>query len=127
MLSCSSTSSTVNTPSGRGLYSQGGKGTLSYIVYAAYAVQQPRALLVLAYMCVVCTHVCYVHTYHHIPRKRIRPTNNPPWFSQEIKRLINARQHSYRRLKRYQTEPHRREHIHACRAVKRTIKSTKRN
>ncbi|KAF2346820.1 hypothetical protein FHG87_022422 [Trinorchestia longiramus] len=38
---------------------------------------------------------------HHIPRKRIRPTNNPPWFSQEIKRLINAKQHSYRRLKRY--------------------------
>ncbi|KAF2348524.1 hypothetical protein FHG87_020720 [Trinorchestia longiramus] len=28
---------------------------------------------------------------HHVPRKRIRPTNNPPWFSQEIKRLINAR------------------------------------
>ncbi|KAF2364700.1 Reverse transcriptase domain [Trinorchestia longiramus] len=24
-------------------------------------------------------------TLHHIPRKRIRPTNNPPWFSQEIK------------------------------------------
>ncbi|KAF2348403.1 hypothetical protein FHG87_020840, partial [Trinorchestia longiramus] len=66
-------------------------------------------------------------TDHHIPRKRIRPTNKPPWFSQEIKRLINARQHSYRRLKRYQTEPHRQEHIHACRAVKRTIKSTKRN
>ncbi|KAF2343227.1 hypothetical protein FHG87_026017, partial [Trinorchestia longiramus] len=66
-------------------------------------------------------------TDHHIPRKRIRPTNNPPWFSQEIKRLINARQHSYRRLKRYQTEPHRQDHIHACRAVKRTIKSTKRN
>ncbi|KAF2355969.1 hypothetical protein FHG87_013272, partial [Trinorchestia longiramus] len=66
-------------------------------------------------------------TDHHIPRKRIRPTNNPPWFSQEIKRLINARQHSYRRLKRYQTEPHRQEHIHTCKAVKRTIKSTKRN
>ncbi|KAF2346267.1 hypothetical protein FHG87_022977 [Trinorchestia longiramus] len=66
-------------------------------------------------------------TDHHIPRKRIRPTNNPPWFLQKIKRLINARQHSYRRLKRYQTEPHRQEHIHACRAVKRTIKSTKRN
>ncbi|KAF2354196.1 hypothetical protein FHG87_015051, partial [Trinorchestia longiramus] len=66
-------------------------------------------------------------TDHHIPRKRIRPTNNPPWFSQEIKRLINARQHSYRRLKRYQTEPHRQEHIHACRAVGRTKKSTKRN
>ncbi|KAF2346276.1 Endonuclease/exonuclease/phosphatase, partial [Trinorchestia longiramus] len=66
-------------------------------------------------------------TDHNIPRKRIRPTNNPPWFSQEIKRLINARQHSYRRLKRYQTEPLRQEHIHACRAVKRTIKSTKRN
>ncbi|KAF2344607.1 hypothetical protein FHG87_024637 [Trinorchestia longiramus] len=64
---------------------------------------------------------------HHIPRKLIRPTNNPPWFSQEIKRLINTRQHSCRRLKRYQTEPHRQEHIHACRAVKRTIKSTKRN
>ncbi|KAF2354743.1 hypothetical protein FHG87_014502 [Trinorchestia longiramus] len=46
-------------------------------------------------------------TDHHIPRKRIRPTNNPPWFSQEIKRVINARQHSYRRLKRYQIEPHR--------------------
>ncbi|KAF2349643.1 Reverse transcriptase domain, partial [Trinorchestia longiramus] len=45
-------------------------------------------------------------TDHHIPRKRIRLTNNPPWFSQEIKGLINARQHSYRRLKRYQTEPH---------------------
>ncbi|KAF2366666.1 Reverse transcriptase domain [Trinorchestia longiramus] len=67
------------------------------------------------------------HHFHHIPRKRIRPTNNPPWFSQEIKCFINARQHSYRRLKRYQTEPHRQEHIHACRAVKRTIKSTKRN
>ncbi|KAF2358622.1 hypothetical protein FHG87_010630 [Trinorchestia longiramus] len=66
-------------------------------------------------------------TEHHIPRKRIRPTNNPPWFSQVIKRLINARQHSYRRLKRYQTEPHRQEHIHACRVVKRTVKSTKRN
>ncbi|KAF2358881.1 hypothetical protein FHG87_010368 [Trinorchestia longiramus] len=26
-------------------------------------------------------------TDHHIPRKRIRPTNNSPWFSQEIKRL----------------------------------------
>ncbi|KAF2344520.1 hypothetical protein FHG87_024723 [Trinorchestia longiramus] len=66
-------------------------------------------------------------TEHHIPRKRIRPTNTPSSFSQEIKRLINARQHSYRRLKRYQTEPHRQEHIHACRVVKRTIKSTKRN
>ncbi|KAF2349531.1 Reverse transcriptase domain [Trinorchestia longiramus] len=66
-------------------------------------------------------------TDHHIPRKRIKPTNNPPWFSEKIKRLINARQHSYRRLKRYQTEPHRQEHIHACWAVKRTIKSTKRN
>ncbi|KAF2358644.1 hypothetical protein FHG87_010598 [Trinorchestia longiramus] len=66
-------------------------------------------------------------TDHHIPRKRIRPTNNPSWFSQEIKRLINARQLSYRRLKQYQTEPHRQEHIHTCRAVKRTIKSTKRN
>ncbi|KAF2354717.1 hypothetical protein FHG87_014528 [Trinorchestia longiramus] len=64
---------------------------------------------------------------HHIPRKRIRPTNNPPWFSQEIKRLINARQHSYRILKRYLTEHHRQERIHACGAVKRTIKSTKRN
>ncbi|KAF2352887.1 Reverse transcriptase domain [Trinorchestia longiramus] len=48
-------------------------------------------------------------TDHLIPIKRIRPTNNPPWFSQEIKRLINASQHSYRRLKRYQTEPHRQE------------------
>ncbi|KAF2348443.1 Reverse transcriptase domain [Trinorchestia longiramus] len=66
-------------------------------------------------------------TEHLIPRKRIRPTNNPPWFSQEIKRLINARQHSYRRLKRYRTESHCQEHIHACRAVKRTIKSAKRN
>ncbi|KAF2361447.1 hypothetical protein FHG87_007797 [Trinorchestia longiramus] len=56
-------------------------------------------------------------TDHHIPRKRIRPTNNPPWFSQEIKCLINARQHSYRKLKRYQTEPHCQEHIHACRAL----------
>ncbi|KAF2343506.1 Endonuclease/exonuclease/phosphatase [Trinorchestia longiramus] len=64
-------------------------------------------------------------TDHHIPRKQLRPTNNPPWSLQEIKRLINARQHSYRRLKRSQTEPHRQEHIHACRAVKRTIKSTK--
>ncbi|KAF2345904.1 hypothetical protein FHG87_023340, partial [Trinorchestia longiramus] len=54
-------------------------------------------------------------TDHHIPRKRVRPTNNPPWFSQENKHLINARQHSHRRLKRYQTEPHRQEHIHACR------------
>ncbi|KAF2354802.1 Endonuclease/exonuclease/phosphatase, partial [Trinorchestia longiramus] len=66
-------------------------------------------------------------TDHHIPRKRIRPTNSPSWFSQEIKRFINARQYSYRRLKRYQTEPQRQEHIHACRAVKRTIKSIKRN
>ncbi|KAF2355284.1 Reverse transcriptase domain [Trinorchestia longiramus] len=64
---------------------------------------------------------------HHLPRKLVRPTNNPPWFSHEIKHLINARQHSYRRLKRYQTEPHLREHIHAYRAVNRTIKSTKRN
>ncbi|KAF2355068.1 hypothetical protein FHG87_014178 [Trinorchestia longiramus] len=37
-------------------------------------------------------------TEHHIPRKQIRPTNNPPWFSQEIKRLINVRRQSYRRL-----------------------------
>ncbi|KAF2357587.1 Endonuclease/exonuclease/phosphatase [Trinorchestia longiramus] len=37
-------------------------------------------------------------TEHHIPRKRIMPANNPPWFSQEIKRLINVKQHS--RLKR---------------------------
>ncbi|KAF2345796.1 hypothetical protein FHG87_023451 [Trinorchestia longiramus] len=36
-------------------------------------------------------------TEHHIPRKRIRQTNNPSWSSQEIKRLINARQHSYRK------------------------------
>ncbi|KAF2364634.1 hypothetical protein FHG87_004617 [Trinorchestia longiramus] len=35
-------------------------------------------------------------TEHHILRKRVRPTNNPPWFSQEVKRLINAIQHSYR-------------------------------
>ncbi|KAF2368252.1 hypothetical protein FHG87_000990 [Trinorchestia longiramus] len=33
-------------------------------------------------------------TEHHMPRKIVRPTNNRPWFSQEIKRLINARQHS---------------------------------
>ncbi|KAF2362525.1 Endonuclease/exonuclease/phosphatase [Trinorchestia longiramus] len=65
-------------------------------------------------------------TEHHIPRKRVRRTNNPPLFSQEIKR-INARQHSYRRLKRYQTEPDRQEHIHVCRAVKRTRTFTKRN
>ncbi|KAF2364031.1 hypothetical protein FHG87_005208 [Trinorchestia longiramus] len=65
-------------------------------------------------------------TEHHILRKRIRPTNNPPWFPQEIKRLINVRQQSYRRLKRYQIELHRQEHIYACRAVKRTIKSTNR-
>ncbi|KAF2346533.1 Reverse transcriptase domain [Trinorchestia longiramus] len=45
-------------------------------------------------------------TEHHIPRQRVRPTNNPLWFSQEIKRLINARQTSYRGLKRYQTEPY---------------------
>ncbi|KAF2368562.1 hypothetical protein FHG87_000665 [Trinorchestia longiramus] len=64
-------------------------------------------------------------TEHHIPRKRVRPTNNPSWFSQKIKRLVSARQHLYRRLKRFQTEPHRQEHILACRAVKRTIKSTK--
>ncbi|KAF2348737.1 Reverse transcriptase domain [Trinorchestia longiramus] len=55
-------------------------------------------------------------TEHHIPRKQVRPTNNPPCFSQEIKCLINAR-HSYRRLKRYQTEPHRQEHIHALEEV----------
>ncbi|KAF2364912.1 hypothetical protein FHG87_004322 [Trinorchestia longiramus] len=60
-------------------------------------------------------------TEHHIPRNRIRSTNNPPWFSQEIKRLINARQQSYRSLKRYQTELHRQEHIQACRAVKGTV------
>ncbi|KAF2345592.1 hypothetical protein FHG87_023652 [Trinorchestia longiramus] len=66
-------------------------------------------------------------TEHPIPRKRVRPTYNHPWFSQEIKRLISARQHSYRRFKRYQTEPHRQEHIHTCRAVRRTVKSTNRN
>ncbi|KAF2351558.1 Endonuclease/exonuclease/phosphatase [Trinorchestia longiramus] len=66
-------------------------------------------------------------TDHHIPRKRIRATNSPPWFSQEIKRLINARQHSYRRFKRYQTKPHRQEHIYPYKTFKRTIKSTKRN
>ncbi|KAF2350154.1 Endonuclease/exonuclease/phosphatase [Trinorchestia longiramus] len=38
-------------------------------------------------------------TEHHIPRKQIRATNNPSWFSQEIKRLINARQQSYNTLK----------------------------
>ncbi|KAF2355081.1 hypothetical protein FHG87_014166 [Trinorchestia longiramus] len=31
-------------------------------------------------------------TEHRITRKQIRPTNNPPWFSQEIECLINARQ-----------------------------------
>ncbi|KAF2364185.1 hypothetical protein FHG87_005052 [Trinorchestia longiramus] len=51
-------------------------------------------------------------TEHHIPTKRMRPTINPPWFSQEIKRLINAKQQPYSRLERYQTEPHRQEHIH---------------
>ncbi|KAF2347872.1 Endonuclease/exonuclease/phosphatase [Trinorchestia longiramus] len=66
-------------------------------------------------------------TDHHITRKRIRATNSPPWISQEIKRLINARQHSYRRLKRYQTKPYRQEHIYPCKTVKRTIKSIKRN
>ncbi|KAF2354821.1 hypothetical protein FHG87_014422 [Trinorchestia longiramus] len=45
-------------------------------------------------------------TDQDIPRKRIRRTNIPHWFSQEIKRLIIARHHSYRRLKRCQTEPH---------------------
>ncbi|KAF2348682.1 Endonuclease/exonuclease/phosphatase [Trinorchestia longiramus] len=65
-------------------------------------------------------------TKHHIPRKRIRPTKILPSFSQEIKRLINARQQSYRR----QTIPNRtvssKTHPR-CRAVKRTIKSTKQN
>ncbi|KAF2352897.1 Reverse transcriptase domain [Trinorchestia longiramus] len=42
-------------------------------------------------------------TEHHISSNRIRPTNNPPWFSQVIKRLINARQHSYTK----QTIPNR--------------------
>ncbi|KAF2344592.1 hypothetical protein FHG87_024651 [Trinorchestia longiramus] len=45
-------------------------------------------------------------TEYHLPRKRIRPTNNPPWFSKEIKNLISARKKSYRKLERYQTEPH---------------------
>ncbi|KAF2344062.1 Reverse transcriptase domain [Trinorchestia longiramus] len=53
-------------------------------------------------------------TKHHIPRKRIRPTNNNPWFVQKLKRLINKNIHT--EDKRYQTEPHRQEHTHACRA-----------
>ncbi|KAF2362551.1 Reverse transcriptase domain [Trinorchestia longiramus] len=52
------------------------------------------------------TEECYVilrekiatATEHHISTKRMRPINNPPWFSQKIKRLINAKQHSYRTL-----------------------------
>ncbi|KAF2356894.1 Endonuclease/exonuclease/phosphatase [Trinorchestia longiramus] len=40
-------------------------------------------------------------TEHHNPRKQIRLTNNPPCFLQEIKRFLNARQLSCRRLERY--------------------------
>ncbi|KAF2351887.1 Reverse transcriptase domain, partial [Trinorchestia longiramus] len=46
-------------------------------------------------------------------------------FSLDVQDPNTRTQH--KRLKRYQTESHRQEHIHACRAVKRTIKSTKRN
>ncbi|KAF2347847.1 hypothetical protein FHG87_021397 [Trinorchestia longiramus] len=42
---------------------------------------------------------CYINlkknataTDHHILRKRMRLNNNPPWFSQEIKRLMYIRQ-----------------------------------
>ncbi|KAF2344739.1 hypothetical protein FHG87_024505 [Trinorchestia longiramus] len=66
-------------------------------------------------------------TEYHIETKRISPTKNPPWFLKEINHVINARQQSYRRLNRCQTEPYRQKHICTCRAVKRTIKSTKRN
>ncbi|KAF2347653.1 Endonuclease/exonuclease/phosphatase [Trinorchestia longiramus] len=41
-------------------------------------------------------------TEHPIPTKQIRPANNPPWFSQENKSLINARQQSYKRLENIQ-------------------------
>ncbi|KAF2345518.1 hypothetical protein FHG87_023726 [Trinorchestia longiramus] len=44
---------------------------------------------------VILTEKIATATELHIPTKRMRPTNNPPWFSQEIKRLINARQQSY--------------------------------
>ncbi|KAF2349737.1 hypothetical protein FHG87_019507 [Trinorchestia longiramus] len=66
-------------------------------------------------------------TEHYIPTKQIRPTNNPPWFSQEIKLLINARKQSYKRLKRYQTEPYRQKHVRSCKGVKRTMRDTERN
>ncbi|KAF2352170.1 hypothetical protein FHG87_017073 [Trinorchestia longiramus] len=39
-------------------------------------------------------------TEHRILKKRVRTISNPPWFSEEIKCLINARQHSkFRDLK----------------------------
>ncbi|KAF2351054.1 hypothetical protein FHG87_018187 [Trinorchestia longiramus] len=66
-------------------------------------------------------------TQHHIPTKRIRLTNNPHWFSHEIKLLINARQQSYKKLERYQTEPYRQEHICTCRVAQQTIRSINRN
>ncbi|KAF2363322.1 hypothetical protein FHG87_005920 [Trinorchestia longiramus] len=40
-------------------------------------------------------------TEHRVPTKRMKPINESPWSSLEIKRLINARQHSYRKLKQY--------------------------
>jgi hypothetical protein len=66
-------------------------------------------------------------TERYIPRKKVKSNNDPPWFTQEIRTLINLRQQSYRRLKIHPTEAHRQDHIRTCRAVKRTIRSTKRN
>ncbi|KAF2351082.1 Endonuclease/exonuclease/phosphatase [Trinorchestia longiramus] len=54
--------------------------------------------------CVILKEKIATATKLHIPRMQIRPTNTPSWFSQEIKRLINVRKQSYKRLKRCQTE-----------------------
>ncbi|KAF2366885.1 hypothetical protein FHG87_002357 [Trinorchestia longiramus] len=66
-------------------------------------------------------------TEHYISRKRIRPTNNPLWFLHESKRpsiQYNIRKEDSKDTKQ---NPIVKKHTPACRAVKRTIKSTKRN
>ena len=66
------------------------------------------------------------HTRRCIPTHRIRTRKQPSWWKLDIKHSIKRRNLAHKRAKSSNNPNNRREHVEACRLVKRTIRAAKR-
>lgn len=66
------------------------------------------------------------HTRHCIPKYRTRTRTQPSWWKLDIKHSIKRRDQAYKRAKLSNNPDYRREHVEACRQVKRAIRNAKR-